>query len=140
MVTFGTRAHRLHADHVTHNGDYYRFVLPLAHGGKFDLGVHRAAHFLDCLIERHAVRLLIVELGDDVVGHDAGLGCRGIVDRRDHLHQTVLHGRLDTEATKLPTAFHLYLAEAIWIHVARMWIEPGEHAVDRRFDKLAVIG
>ncbi len=53
------------------------------------------------------------------------------VDRRDHLHQPVLHGRLDTEATKLATGLHLYLAEAIWIHVARMWIEPGEHAVDR---------
>jgi hypothetical protein len=38
--------------------------------GALGLGVHRTAHFLDRLIERQAVYLLIVELGDDVVGHD----------------------------------------------------------------------
>ena len=30
---------------------------------------------------------------------------------------------------------HLYVAKATWIHVARMRIEPGEHAIDCRLDE-----
>src|ERR1019366_718059 len=53
----------------------------------------------------------------DVVGHNAGLGRRRFVDRRDHLHQAVLHGDLDAEAAELAAGLHLYVAEAIWIRV-----------------------
>src|SRR5215467_4048902 len=35
---------------------------------------------------------------------------------------------------------HLHVAEALGIHVARMRIEPGQHAVDRRFNEFAVVG
>jgi hypothetical protein len=35
---------------------------------------------------------------------------------------------------------HLQVAEATQVHVARMRIEPCEHAVDRRFDELSVVG
>ena len=94
------------------------------------------AHFLDRLIERQAVHRLIVELGNDVVGHDAGLGRGRIVDWRDHLQQAIFHGHLHAKAAELATGFHLYLAKAFWIHVTRMRIEAGEHAVDCRFDEL----
>jgi hypothetical protein len=82
----------------------------------------------------------VVELGDDVVGHDAGLGRRRIVDRRHHLHQAVFHGDFDAEPAELAACLHLHVAEALGVHVARMWIEPGEHTVDRRFDEFAVVG
>jgi hypothetical protein len=62
---------------------------------------------------------------DDIVGHDAGLGGRSVVDRRDDLNQAVLHGHLDAETAELAAGLHLQLAEALGIHVARMWIEPG---------------
>ena len=116
-----------------------RLVLTLAHDGELDLGVHRAAHLLDRLIKRQALHLLVVELGDDVVGHHAGLGGGRLVDRSDHLHQAVLHRNLDAEPAELAAGLHLHVAEALRIHIARMRIEPGEHAVDRGFDELRVV-
>ena len=136
VVAFGVGAHRLHADHVAHDRHVDRLVLTLAHDGELDLGVHRAAHLLDRLIERQAVHLLVVELGDDVVGHHAGFGGGRIVDRRDHLHQAVFHRDLDAEPAELAAGLHLNVAQATWIHVARMRIETSEHAVDRGFDEL----
>ena len=65
---------------------------------------------------------------------------RRIVDRRDHLDQAVFHGDLDAEAAELAAGLHLHVAEALGIHVARMRIEAGQHAVDRGFDQLAVVG
>jgi len=47
--------------------------LALAHDGDLDLGVHRAAHLLDRLVQSEALHLFVVELGDDVVGQNAGL-------------------------------------------------------------------
>src|SRR6266498_2619017 len=43
-------------------------------------------------------------------------------------------------AAELASGLHLHVAEALGIHVARMRIEPRQHAVDRRFDQLAVVG
>ena len=136
VVAFVMRAHRLNADHVTHDRHFDRLVGALTHDGELDLGVHRSAHLVDRLIQRQTLHRLVVELGDDVVRHDAGLGRRRIVDRRNHLHQAVLHGDLDAEAAELAAGLHLHIAEALRIHVARMWIESGQHAVDCRFDQL----
>ena len=113
-----------------------RLVLPLAHDGELDLGIHRPAHLLDRLIERQAVHLLIVDLGNDVIGHHAGFSGGRIVNRRHHLHQTVFHCDLDTNSAKLAPGLHLNVAQATWIHVARMWIQTSEHAIDRKFDEL----
>ncbi len=112
----------------------------LAHDGELDLGVHRPAHLVDGLIERETLHRLVVELGDDVVGHDAGLGRGRIVDRRDDLDQAVFHRDFDAETAEFAARLHLHVAEALRIHVARMRIEPGQHAVDRRFDELGVVG
>jgi hypothetical protein len=91
-------------------------------------------------LRREALHRLVVEMGDDVVGHDAGLGGRRVVDRRHDLDQAVFHGDLDAEAAELAARLHLHVAEALGVHVARMRVEPGEHAVDRRFDQLASSG
>ena len=81
----------------------------------------------------------VVEMGDDVVGHDAGLGGGRLVDRRHHLDQAVFHRDLDAEPAELAAGLHLHVAEALRLHVARMRIEPGQHAVDRGFDQLGVV-
>src|SRR5262249_32660773 len=107
---------------------------------EFYLGFLMSSHFLYCLFEGQPLHRLVVEMGDDVVGHDAGLGRRGVVDRRHDLDQAVLHGHFDAEAAELAAGLYLHVAEALGIHVARMRIEPGQHAVDRRFDELAVVG
>jgi len=50
-----------------------------------DLGVDRAAHLLDGLNEGEALHGFVVEIGDDVVGHDAGLGGGRVIDRETTL-------------------------------------------------------
>jgi len=42
----------------------------------------------------------VVEMGDDVIGHDAGLGGGCAPDRRHHLEATALHRDLDAEAAE----------------------------------------
>ena len=133
------RAHRAHADDVAGDRHLDRLVLALAHDGELDLGVHRAAHLLDGLIEGQALHLLAVELGDDVVRHDAGLGGGRLVDRGHDLDEAVFHRDFDAEPAEFAAGLHLHVAEALGVHVARMRIEPGEHAVDRSFDQLAVV-
>src|SRR6516225_7375681 len=140
VVAFEARTHRTHLNARAGDGDLNRLVLALAHDLELDLGVFRAAHLLDRLIEGEPLHRLVVEVRDDVVSHDAGLGRRRLVDRGHDLNQPVLHGDLDAEAAELAPGLHLHVAEAFGIHVARMRIEPGQHAVDRRFDQLAVVG
>src|SRR6516165_9021581 len=140
VIAFEMRAHRAHLDARAGDGDLNRLVLALAHDLEFDLRVLRAAHLLDRLVEGEPLHRRVVEVRDNVVGHDAGLGRRRLVDRGHDLDQPVLHRDLDAEAAELASGLHLEVAEALGIHVARMRIESGEHAVDRRFDQLAVVG
>ena len=102
-------------------------------------GVDRPAHLLDGLVEGQTLDLLVVDMRDDVVGEDAGPRGRGLVDRRDDLDEPFLHGDLDAETAELAAGLHLHVAEAFRVHVARMRIEAGEHAVDGRFDELGLV-
>ena len=137
---FDAGAHRADADVVAHQRDFDRIVLALADDLEPDLGVDRPAHLLDRLIEGETLHGFVVEIGDDVVGHDAGLRRRGVVDRRDHLDQAVFHRDLDAEPAELTAGLHLHVAKTLGVHVARMRIEAGQHARDRGFDQLAVVG
>ncbi len=132
-------AHRPHADDVAGDRNLDRLVLTLAHHAQLDLGVDRPAHLFDRLIQGQALHRFVVEMGDDVVGLDAGLGGRRLVDRRDHLHEAVFHRHFDAETAELAAGLHLHVAEALGIHEARMRIEAGQHAVDRRFHELRII-
>ena len=89
-------------------------------------------HLLDGLVERQALHLVVVELGDEIVGEDAGLRGGGVVDRRHDLDQAVFHRHFDAEAAELAARLHLHVAEALGVHVARMRIEAGEHPVIHR--------
>ena len=81
---------------------------------------------------------LAVDLGDEVAGLDPGPGGRRVVDRRDDLDQAVLHGDLDAEAAELAPGLHLHVAVLLGVEIARMRIERGQHAVDRRLDQRLV--
>ena len=111
----------------------------LAEDLELDLAVDRAAHLLDGLVEGQSLKRLIIEMGDDIAGADAGLGGRGIVDRRHHLDEAVFHGDLDAEPAELAAGLHLHVAEALGVHIARMRVEPIEHAADRALDQLGVV-
>src|SRR5260221_379360 len=140
IVAFGARAHRADTDVVAHQRDLNRVVLTLANDLQPDLGIDRPAHFFDGLIKGQALHRFVVESGDDVVGHDAGLGRRRIIDRGDDLDQSVFHRDFDAEPAEFAAGLHLHVAEALGIHVARMRIEAGQHSADGRFDELAVVG
>ena len=71
-------------------------------------------------------------------GCDPGLGGRRVVDRRDDLDQAVLHRDLDAEAAELAAGLHLHVAVFLGVEIARMRVERGQHAVDRRLDQLLV--
>ena len=99
-------------------------------------GVDRAAHLVDGLVQVEALDRLAVDLRDDVVGENPGTRGRRVVDRRDDLHEAVFHRHLDAEAAEFAAGLHLHVTEALGVHVARMRIERGQHAVDGRFDEL----
>src|SRR5262249_17940753 len=48
-------------------------------------------------------------------------------------------GDLHSKPAERSGHLELHVLEALGIHVARMRVEPGQHAVDRRFDELAVV-
>ena len=62
-----------------------------------------------------------------------------VVDRRHDLDEAVLHRHLDAEAAELALGLDLHFLETLGVHVARMRIERGEHAVDGGFDHLLFI-
>ena len=96
----------------------------LAHDLEANLGVHRAAHLLDRLVEGEALNLIVVEVGDDVVGHDAGLGGGRVVDRCDHLDEAVFHRDFDAEPAEFAAGLDLHVLEAF----ASMKLECGSSA------------
>ena len=99
-----------------------------------------SAHLLDGLFKRQPRDLLVVEMRDQVVGHQAGLRGRRIVDRRDDLDDAVLHRHFDAETAEFTARLHLHVAEILRAHVGRMRVERRQHAVDRVFDQLRVVG
>ena len=117
-----------------------RIVYALAHDGERDRRIDRPAHLLDGLLQRQALDLLLIERGDEVAAHDPGLGCRRVLDRRDHLDHAVLHRDLDAEAAELAAGLHLHVAEVLRIEIGRMRVERRQHAVDGVFDQLGVVG
>ncbi len=140
VVAFDARAHRADADVVAGQRDLDRLVQALAHDLQLDLGVDRAAHLLDGLVQGQALHLassssLVMMSLARMPALDGGR----VVDRRDDLDQAVFHGDFDAEAAELAARLHLHVAEALGIHVARMRIEAGQHAVDGGLDQLAVV-
>ena len=46
------------------------------------------------LVQSKSLNRLVVDMADDVVSHDPGLGCRSFVNRRNNFDEPVLHGDL----------------------------------------------
>ena len=139
VVAFLARANRLDLDDRARELDLELLLFLAAQHGQRDIGVHRAAHLVDRLIQRHALHALAVD-GDDQIGrHDAGARGGRVVDRGHDFHDAVFLRHLDAEAAELAARLHLHVAEALGVHVARMRIERGQHAVDRRFHQLLVL-
>ena len=140
IAAVGLVADRPHPDDLAHDGNIDRRGGTLARDLQPDLAVGGALHPAHRLLERHALNLLVVDLGDHVARQHAGLGRGRIVDRRHHLDEAVFHRDLDAEPAELAMGGLLHVAPALLIHVARMRIERGDHAVDGAFHQLGIVG
>ena len=128
------RAHRLDVDEVANDGEILDVLLGAADDLELHRRIDRAAHLLDRLIERQPLRGRIVDRRDDVAREHARLGGRRIVDRRHDLEEAVFLRHFDAKAAELALRLDLHVAERFGVHVARMRIERGQHAVDRGLD------
>ena len=77
-------------------------------------------------------------MGDQIARLNAGLGGGRVVDRRDDFDDVVFHRDLDAEAAEFALGLGLHVLEVFFVHIARMRIERGQHAVERGFDQLVV--
>src|SRR5262249_51190084 len=88
---------RVDADDVAHNSHIERIVPPFARNGERDRRVDGAAHFVDGLLERLSGNRRAIEMGDDVVGLQAGARRGRIVDGRHHPQNPLFHGHFDAK-------------------------------------------
>ena len=77
-------------------------------------------------------------MGDEIAGLDTGAVGRGVVNRRDHLDEAVLHGDLDAQAAELALGLDPHITEGIGVQIAGMGVEGREHALNGIFDQLFV--
>ena len=140
VVALGVVLHRVDVDHVARDLDVERILGALAHDGERDRRIDRPAHLLHRLLQGEAENLLLVEMGDEIAAHQAGARGGGILDRRDHLDDAILHRDLDAEAAEFAAGLHLHVAEMLRVEIGRMRVERGQHAVDRRLDQLGIVG
>jgi hypothetical protein len=94
-VAFEPRLDRVDADHVANDLDVEGILSPLTHDGQRDGRIDGPAHLLNRLLQRQADNLLAVQVRDQVIGLQAGFGCRGVVDRRNDFDDPVLHRHFD---------------------------------------------
>ena len=120
---------------MTSNG---RLILAL--DGEGDGRIDAAAHLVDGLVQGQALNFHAIDFGDEIIGHDAGLGGGRIVDRSHDLDKAVFHGDFDAEAAEFALGLDAHVLKALGIHVAGMGIERGEHAIDGRLDHLGFVG
>ena len=126
-------------DDVALQGDFKRFLLAAQHGQRH-AAADLAAHLLDRLIEGQALHRLAIDLGDEITRLHAGLGRGRVIHRRHDLDQSILHGDFDAETAKLAFGLDLHVLVFLGIHIARMRIQRGQHAVDGGFDQFVILG
>ncbi len=138
VVAFHMALGRLHIDRLAHQLDV-EGVFAGAHDGQGDRLADRAAHLLDRIRQLQADHALAVDGGDIVAGLDPGPRRRGVVHGRDHLDRTLVAGHLDAQAAVFAAGLVAHVAIVIGVQIARVRIQRGQHAVDRRLDQLLVV-
>src|SRR3546814_5443991 len=98
----------------------------------------RSAHLLHRLVERQAEDRLALDVRDVVAGFHAGAVGRRVVDRRDHLHEAVLHGDFDAEAAELALGLDAHVPEGVGVEIAGVRVERRQHALDGELDQLLI--
>ena len=138
-IFFNARAHGTDPDGVAHQGDLDRIIIAFAHQFQPHGCIDRPAHFIDRLIERQTLHLLVIDLHDEITRQQTGTGGGRVVNRRHHLQDAVFHRDLDAETAEFTAGLDLHIPIAFGIHEAGMRIKGGQHAIDGRLDQLAII-
>ncbi len=131
-------AHAGHADGLAGEAHVERLGLAFAHDGQHHLAAGRAAQRL-AGIDR--TDRLAVDGDDQVTSEDAGLGRRGVVDRRDHLHAGVVRLLLQLHADALVGTIGLLVEglRVFLVEVGAVRIEVEQQATHGRLHQLLVI-
>ena len=132
-------AHRLGADLLARDGDREGAVLVLAEDRQGDLGVGLAAHALDGIVERQALDGGVVDLGDQVVGLEAGAKRRRAFDRRHDLDQAVFLRDLDADADEAAGGAFAEFLEGLLVEVLGVRVQAGHHAGNGVGDQLLLV-
>ena len=119
-----------------------RLVAAGARDGQLDRRADIADQLGAELLVGEALDLLIVDAGDDVAGHDAGLGRRRVVDRAHHGGETLLDRIGDADIAERGGAARpgAGVAASERLRIDEIGIfEVGEHAVDGGLHQFAVV-
>ena len=125
-------------DHFPHDMEFERLGTASALDRQLDRGTGFAAHFLDGVIQAHALGGFTVDLGDQVTGQDAGTRGRRVFDRRNHFGHAVLGADLDPQPPKTAPRDVLHLLVAFLVQIHRMRVEVGKQAFDCIIDQRLV--
>ena len=135
------RAHGLNVDDLADDRELLKVLVRSALDGQLHARFGRTAHAVDSFFQGEALDRSVVDARDQIAGHQPGARRRRIVDRAHDLDQAVLHHDFEAEAAEF-LALHagLEVLQRLGIKIVRMRIERRQHAVDRRFDHLLVVG
>ena len=131
---------RLGLDLGAGDGDGETAAFVLAQDGQRHLGVGLAAHALDRFVQRQAFDGGVVDLGDQVIGFEAGLVSGRALDGRDDADQPVFLRDLDADTDELAAGAFLEFLEGLLVEVLRVRIQARDHARDGIGDQLLVVG
>ena len=131
--------HRLLLDFFPDDGDWKAAVLILAKDGQNDFGGGLTAHALNRFVEAQAFDGGFVNLGDQVIGLDAGPKRGRALNGRHHLHQAVFLGDFYAHADKSSRRAFTELFEGLFVKVAGMRVQAGHHAGNRVGDEFFLV-
>ncbi len=132
-------ANGLHLDDSACDLQRDRLVDALALDRQLDRRTDFTAHLVDRIGQRKTANFLPVNLGDEIACQHTGLGSGRIVNRRDDLHEIVVHRHFDAKTAKLTLGLHAHVLRGFRVEIGGMGIERGQHAVDRAFGQLLVV-
>jgi hypothetical protein len=138
IAAFDAGGHGAHVDDLAGERHVER-IGSFARDRHHDLGAGLAAHALHGLVEGKADNGFAIDGGQEVAGLDAGASGGRAVDRGNDAHDAIFARHLDAEAAIFAAGGDLHVAVLGRVHVGGMRVERGEHAVDRRFDSLALV-
>jgi hypothetical protein len=114
----------LDLDHGASQGQRQRLAFAFAHDGEDDVGAGLAAHFLDCVVQGHALDRGVVQFDHQIAAFDARLECGRVFDRGDDLDEAIFHADFDAQAAKFALGANLEFLEGFVIQIGGMRVEP----------------